>query len=160
MIYFLIPSSDCHFRKWTTNCAGNRSSEWGLRYVQNARVVEWICGISYWWKPIWCRYQRSWNRNQRYLILHYFILLSRSSLEPLISLDLVGLPIQRTSYQSSPTFLCFESPIGLFASQHNVFRTMWSDRYKGPITNPSKAKLQQTRVAFEAQFKTHPIVCV
>ena len=42
----------------------------------------------------------------------------------------VGLPKQRNSYQSSPTFLCFESPTGLFASQHNLFRTMWQDRAK------------------------------
>ena len=25
-------------------------------------------------------------------------------------------------------FLCFESPTVLFASQHNLFRTMWPDR--------------------------------
>ena len=35
----------------------------------------------------------------------------------------VGLPKQRNSYQTSPTFLCFESPTALFASQHNLFRT-------------------------------------
>ena len=35
-----------------------------------------------------------------------------------------GTPKQRDSYQSSPTFLCFESPTTLFASQHNLFRTM------------------------------------
>ena len=38
--------------------------------------------------------------------------------------DAVGLPKQRNSYQSSPTFLCFESPITSFASQCNLFRTM------------------------------------
>ena len=27
-------------------------------------------------------------------------------------------------------FLCFESPTALFASQHNLFRIMWSDRAK------------------------------
>ena len=43
----------------------------------------------------------------------------------------VGLPKQRNSYQSSPTFLCFESPTALFASQHNLFRTMWPDPAKG-----------------------------
>ena len=31
----------------------------------------------------------------------------------------VGLPKQRNSYQSSPTFLSFESPTTSFASQHN-----------------------------------------
>ena len=31
--------------------------------------------------------------------------------------DAVGLSKQRNSYQSSPTFLCFESPIASFASQ-------------------------------------------
>ena len=30
----------------------------------------------------------------------------------------VGFPKQRNSYQSSPTFLCFESLSALFASQH------------------------------------------
>ena len=38
-----------------------------------------------------------------------------------------GLWKQRNSYQSSPTFLCFESPTALFASQCNLFRTMWPD---------------------------------
>ena len=37
----------------------------------------------------------------------------------------VGLSKQRNSYQSSPTFLCFLSPTALFASQHNLFRSMW-----------------------------------
>ena len=36
----------------------------------------------------------------------------------------VGLPKQRNSYQSSPTFLCFESPSAKFASQYNLFRAM------------------------------------
>ena len=31
----------------------------------------------------------------------------------------VGLPNQRKSYQSSPTFLCFENPTVSLASQHN-----------------------------------------
>ena len=31
----------------------------------------------------------------------------------------VGLPNQRNSYQSSPTFLCFENPTVSLASQHN-----------------------------------------
>ena len=38
--------------------------------------------------------------------------------------DAVGLSKQRNSYQSSPTFLCFESPTASFASQCNLFRTM------------------------------------
>ena len=46
----------------------------------------------------------------------------------------VGLPKQRNSYQSSPTFLCFESPTASFASQCNSFRTMWPDPAKGLIT--------------------------
>ena len=37
----------------------------------------------------------------------------------------VGLPKQRSSYQSSPTFLCFKSPTVLFPSQHNLVYTMW-----------------------------------
>ena len=39
----------------------------------------------------------------------------------------VGLSKQRNSYQSSPTFLCFESPTASFASKRNLFRG-------GPIT--------------------------
>ena len=38
--------------------------------------------------------------------------------------DAVGLPKQRNSYQSSPTFLCFESPTASFASQCNLFHSM------------------------------------
>ena len=45
--------------------------------------------------------------------------------------DAVGLPKQRNSYQSSPTFLCFGSPTASFASQCNLFRTMWPDPAKG-----------------------------
>ena len=37
----------------------------------------------------------------------------------------VGLPKQKNFYQSSPTFLCFESPTASFVSQGNLFRTMW-----------------------------------
>ena len=43
----------------------------------------------------------------------------------------VGLPKQRNSYQSSLTFLCFDSPTASFASQYNLFRTMWPDPAKG-----------------------------
>ena len=43
----------------------------------------------------------------------------------------VGLTKQRNSYQSSPTFHCFGSPTALFASWHNLFRTMWQDPAKG-----------------------------
>ena len=43
----------------------------------------------------------------------------------------VGLRKQTNSYQSSLTFLCFESPTALFASKHNLFRTKWLDREKG-----------------------------
>ena len=42
-----------------------------------------------------------------------------------------GLSKQRDSYQSSPTFLCFENATALFASQHNLFPTMWPDPAKG-----------------------------
>ena len=45
--------------------------------------------------------------------------------------NVVGLPKQRNSYQSSPTILCFESPTTSFASQCNLFRTMWLDPVKG-----------------------------
>ena len=43
----------------------------------------------------------------------------------------VGLPKQRNSYPSSPTFLCFDSPTASFSSQYNLFRTMWPDLAKG-----------------------------
>ena len=46
----------------------------------------------------------------------------------------VGLPKQMNSYQSSPTFLCFESPAALFASQHILFPTMWTGSCKEPNT--------------------------
>ena len=42
-----------------------------------------------------------------------------------------GLPKQKNPYQSSPTFLSFESPIALFVFQHNLLLTMWPDRAKG-----------------------------
>ena len=45
--------------------------------------------------------------------------------------DAVGPPKQKNSYQSSPTFLCFGSPTASFASQCNLFRTMWLDPAKG-----------------------------
>ena len=48
--------------------------------------------------------------------------------------DAVGLPKQRNSYQSSSTFLCFESPTAIFAFQHNLFRTMWPDPAKGLLS--------------------------
>ena len=35
-----------------------------------------------------------------------------------------GLPKQRNFYQSSPTFLSFESPTALFTSQYNLFRLL------------------------------------
>ena len=43
----------------------------------------------------------------------------------------MGLPKQRNSYQSSLTFLCFESPTVSFASQCNLFHTMWPYLAKG-----------------------------
>ena len=43
----------------------------------------------------------------------------------------LGLSKQRNSYQSSLTFLCFDSPTVLFASQHNLFCTMLPDCVKG-----------------------------
>ena len=42
-----------------------------------------------------------------------------------------GLSKQRNSYQSSPASLCFVSPTASFASQCNLFRTMWPDPAKG-----------------------------
>ena len=49
--------------------------------------------------------------------------------------DAVGLSKQRNSYQASPTFLCFESPTASFASQCNLFRTMWPNPAKGLFIN-------------------------
>ena len=37
----------------------------------------------------------------------------------------MGLPKQKNFYQSSLTFLCFESPTASFVSPCNLFRTMW-----------------------------------
>ena len=37
---------------------------------------------------------------------------------------------QRNSCQYSPTFLCFESPTALFASQHDLFLSLWPDHAK------------------------------
>ena len=53
----------------------------------------------------------------------------------------VGLPKQRNSYQSSLTFLCFQNPTASFASQHNLFRTMWLDPAKGPFEFGMKGAL-------------------
>ena len=64
----------------------------------------------------------------------------------------VGLPKQRNLYQSSPTFLCFESPAALFVSQHNLFQAMWLDREKGPIWGFSKNLQISTE---ETRFKNY-----
>ena len=56
--------------------------------------------------------------------------------------DTVGLPKQKNSYQSSPTFLCFESPTVSFASQCNLFCTMWPDPAKGVLTENLKIVLK------------------
>ena len=50
----------------------------------------------------------------------------------------VGLRKQTNSYQSNPAFLVFESPIALFASQHNLFSTMWPDHAKGLFQDTDK----------------------
>ena len=42
--------------------------------------------------------------------------------------DLVNRPFTRSDQMVRPSFFCFESPTVLFASQHNLFRTMWQDR--------------------------------
>ena len=51
----------------------------------------------------------------------------------------VGGSKRRNSYQSSPTFLCFGSPITLFASQRDIFRTLFNVKAscKGPISDES-----------------------
>ena len=43
----------------------------------------------------------------------------------------VGLPKQRKVRLDCYELLCFESPTALFASQQNLFRTMWPDPAKG-----------------------------
>ena len=61
----------------------------------------------------------------------------------------VGLPKQRNSYQSSPTFLCFESRTVQLVSQHNFFPTdtIWprifhrAYRTQNPSTIPSHERL-------------------
>ena len=55
--------------------------------------------------------------------------------------DAVGLSKQRNSYQSSPTFLCFESPTASFAPQCNLFRTMWLDPANGLLENCQSLEL-------------------
>ena len=56
--------------------------------------------------------------------------------------NVVGLSKQRNFYQSSPTFLCFESPTASFVSQGNLFRTMWPYPAKGVwTTNKQTTKL-------------------
>ena len=46
----------------------------------------------------------------------------------------MGPPKQWNSYQSSNSFLCFESPTALFASKHCLFRTTWPERAQGLLT--------------------------
>ena len=46
----------------------------------------------------------------------------------------VGLSKQRKVGPDWYEFLCFGSPTALFASQHNLFRTMWPDRAEGLFT--------------------------
>ena len=67
--------------------------------------------------------------------------------------DAVGLPKQRNSYQSSPTFLCFESPTASFASQCNLFRTMRPDPAKGIAQNAATHPGLKCRV--RARFQIH-----
>ena len=52
--------------------------------------------------------------------------------------DTVGLSKQKNSYQSSPTFLCFESSTALFASQHNLVRNRWPDPVQKVYCNGTK----------------------
>ena len=47
--------------------------------------------------------------------------------------DAVGLSKQRKVGLDWYEFLCFESPTASFASQCNLFRTMWPDPAKGPL---------------------------
>ena len=62
--------------------------------------------------------------------------------------DAVGLPKQRNSYQSSSTFFCFGSPTASFASQCNLFGTMWPDPAKGLLS----VKQRYSRDAFFSDF--------
>ena len=76
--------------------------------------------------------------------------------------DAVGLPKQRNSYQSSPTFLCFGSPTASFASQRNLFRAMWPDPAKGLLICNDFCRLtsvslnQQIVCNVSAKFTTSP----
>ena len=68
----------------------------------------------------------------------------------------VGLSKQRNSYQSSPTFLCFESPTASFASQCNLFRTMHVTRScKGPILWKSTLPLHRQISYLNPQHLRH-----
>ena len=60
----------------------------------------------------------------------------------------VGLPKQRNSYQSSPTFFCIASPTVLFAFQHNLF----------PIMRPDRAKHLSILQQFSHRHSTQEVV--
>ena len=66
----------------------------------------------------------------------------------------VGLQKQRNLYQSSLTFLCFDSPTALFVSQHNLFRTMQPDRAKDLFKGPQKKMLLLLAMYFPVATST------
>ena len=53
-------------------------------------------------------------------------------------INYTGTQKQRISYQFSVTFLCFKGPTASFASQCNLFRTMWLDPAKGLLNFDSQ----------------------
>ena len=67
--------------------------------------------------------------------------------------NVVGLPKQRNSYQSSPTFLCFWSPTESFASHCNLFRTMWPYPAKGLLSEYFLVRTKITTVPFLTHVK-------
>ena len=88
-------------------------------YIDQSR--QWAVDISWCWPHVKCTLNRPFTESG-HMVRNKLYWDANSA---------VGLPNQRNSYQSSPTFLCFESPTALFASQHNLFRTMWPDPAKG-----------------------------
>ena len=72
----------------------------------------------------------------------------------------VGLPEQRNSHQSSPTFLCFDSPTALFASRYNLLHTMWPEPVKGPLAKIFEACLwTETTSKFMNRRKRRTPIC-
>ena len=69
--------------------------------------------------------------------------------------DAVALPKQRNSYQSSSAFFCFGSPTASFASQCNLFCTIWPDPAKGllQVSNLNFFKSDTCNIGYPCDFQ-------